>query len=484
MAAEVKHHELYGPLCAIVGPKYVADSDFANYAYSADLDLYSSKMPGIIVRPGTTEEVADIVKLANRTHTPIVPRAGGASLLGWKTGEAGRNIIVDVTRMDKVLDIDVGNMLLTVEAGTLCSKIETIVEEKTGGEITAHTVWMPAYSATIGGVVSGVTGGGLPSPEFVAQGLARDNIIGLKIVMPTGEVLQTGLGPGVNVCAKKTFSQWVPTGDFTPMFLGDGGSYGIKTEVTLKLHRVPKVNRSGSALFDSFEDAWNAEYALTRIEPLPYGNLWGVAPPMLKLQLGIEMKEHCLIYSVRGNTEEEVDLKEKAIREAFAKNGGKPGTAATDAMAKGLMESPVGIRELGATYAVGLLGATDQVFPLHGFMDLYRESRKFLDEWEPRCQELNIPGLDHFEPCGPNIMYYAVDKVYHGDNPESKEVAREITDQTAEWAWRAGGAVLYFGDMSAEIAGKFFSPAYYSFMKTLKTALDPNNIMNPGLWGI
>lgn len=86
MKMEKTHNQLYEPLAAIVGSKYVTDEDFALYAYSRDSGIFPASIPGIVVRPATTEEVSEIIKLANETRTPVIPRGGAATLYGVPRG--------------------------------------------------------------------------------------------------------------------------------------------------------------------------------------------------------------------------------------------------------------------------------------------------------------------------------------------------------------------------------------------------------------
>lgn len=86
---EVKHHVLYNELAAIAGSKYVSDDDFVLFAYSRDTGPYPGKIQGIVARPASIEEVVEIVKLANRTNTPVVPSGGRAGIYGVPPGSPG-----------------------------------------------------------------------------------------------------------------------------------------------------------------------------------------------------------------------------------------------------------------------------------------------------------------------------------------------------------------------------------------------------------
>ena len=111
MAVAKKRHELYRELGSIVGPKYVSDNKGVLLSYTRDMSLFPPAKPqGVVVRPGSTQEVVEIVRLANQTRTPLIPMGGKASISGVPKGQPGRGIIVDMRRMDKVIEIDEANM--------------------------------------------------------------------------------------------------------------------------------------------------------------------------------------------------------------------------------------------------------------------------------------------------------------------------------------------------------------------------------------
>ena len=100
MSISESYNYLYKSLVSIAEEKYVSNEDHIRYAYSGDASVYPRYMPGIVVRPGTVEQVSEIVKLANDNKTPIIPRGGGASLFGVPKGYPEKNIIVDLTRLN------------------------------------------------------------------------------------------------------------------------------------------------------------------------------------------------------------------------------------------------------------------------------------------------------------------------------------------------------------------------------------------------
>src|SRR4030042_4159021 len=106
MVVAKKHHELYKELCSIVGAKYVSDDLAVLLPYTKDMSSFPPARPqGAVVRPSCIEEVVDVVRLANQTRTPLIPMGGKASLSGVPPGQPGRGIMVDMRRMDKIIEI-------------------------------------------------------------------------------------------------------------------------------------------------------------------------------------------------------------------------------------------------------------------------------------------------------------------------------------------------------------------------------------------
>src|SRR4030042_1908013 len=100
MVVAKKHHELHEQLASIVGAKYVSDDKAVLLTYTRDVSLFPPAKPqGAIVRPGSVEEVVELVRLANQTRTPLIPMGGKASICGVPPGQPGRGIIVDMRRM-------------------------------------------------------------------------------------------------------------------------------------------------------------------------------------------------------------------------------------------------------------------------------------------------------------------------------------------------------------------------------------------------
>ncbi|MHA1688262.1 MAG: FAD-binding oxidoreductase, partial [Promethearchaeota archaeon] len=186
----------------------------------------------IIVRPETTEEVSEIVKIANKYKIHMVPRGGGADLVGGSVTDGG--ILIDLTRMNKIIHVDEVNFYCEVECGITWGSLLSELHEK--GVTTGIIGPGSGYSATIGGGLSNSTAG-FGSTKY---GLVPDICLGVEVVLPNpnGTIIRTGAA--ANKYAKP-FCRYGVAPDFTGLFMGDVGTLGIKTKAFLKLFPLPPL---------------------------------------------------------------------------------------------------------------------------------------------------------------------------------------------------------------------------------------------------
>ena len=210
-------------LHAVVGDRGVITDDYDKSPYLKDERGYYTGATPMVVRPASTEEVSEIVRICNETRTPIVPQGGNTSLCGGATPyEHGGEILLSLTRMNKVRDIDALNYAITVEAGVILADVQAASEEadryfplSLGGEGTAR----------IGGNLSTNAGG----TGVLRYGPARDMCLGLEAVLPDGRIWNglTGL--------RKDNTGY----DLKHLFIGAEGTLGIITAACLKLFPKP-----------------------------------------------------------------------------------------------------------------------------------------------------------------------------------------------------------------------------------------------------
>jgi glycolate oxidase len=286
---------LIGQLRAALGEDAVyADSvDMLAYEYDAGFERHT---PDIVVLPRTTEQVQAVVRLAGAAGTPIVARGAGTGLCSGAVPLQG-GIVVSMTRMNRILEVDYRNHRAVVEPGVV------------NVDLSAHTLPRGYYyapdpssqkSSTIGGNVGTNAGG----PHCLASGVTTNHVLGLEIVTFEGSVLRTGAAGGD-----------APGYDLTGLFVGSEGTLGIVTKVIVRLSPVAESVRTALASFTTIADASNAVSAVIA---------HGIVPAALEMMDRIICQAVEAAYHV-GLPEDagavllaEVDGPEDGLEEAFA----------------------------------------------------------------------------------------------------------------------------------------------------------------------
>jgi len=220
----------------IVGKERMSTKTADLYVYGFDASIHH-KNPDVVVRPMTAHEVSEIVKLANRTRTPVVPRGAGTAMCGHTVPLKG-GIMVDLTGMNRIKDVRVEDLYCVVEPGVIYDKLNAVLGKK--------GFWFPTTpgsgeACTIGGMVATNASG----MRAIKYGATRDYVLGLEVVLPTGEIIHTGTRTLKNSSGYQ----------IDRLMVGSEGTLGIITEITLRLAFKPKASAMTLAAFNSLEDA-------------------------------------------------------------------------------------------------------------------------------------------------------------------------------------------------------------------------------------
>lgn len=231
--------EVRNELKNLVGPGRASDAPEDLIAYSYDPHIVERK-PEIVLYPITTEEVSAIMKVAYRHAIPVVARGSGTNLAGETVPMAG-GIVLAMSKMDKILEIDPRNRIARLQPGVINYDFQQAVEKYGLMYPPDPSSWKVA---TMGGTVATNAGG----PKTLKYGVTRDYLLGLTVVLANGDVLKTGGTAIKNV-----------TGfDLTRLMCGSEGTLGVVTEIIVRLIPKPKASKTIRADFPKLEDSSDA----------------------------------------------------------------------------------------------------------------------------------------------------------------------------------------------------------------------------------
>ncbi len=239
----MKENELEG-LVDIVGSDWVISnkSQISNYLIDETEELLKpeASKESILVKPGTKEEISEILKYANERSIPVVPRGGGTGLCGAAVPTKD-SIILSLERLDEILDIDEDNMMITCQAGvTLSDLIERLDQH--------DRLFFPLHPGDEGAHVGGMVTENAGGVRAVKHGVMRDYIKGLEVVLPTGDIINLG---GKLLKNNAGFN-------LMHLLIGSEGTLGVVTKVVLRLYVEPDYGSTLLLSFDKRQDALNA----------------------------------------------------------------------------------------------------------------------------------------------------------------------------------------------------------------------------------
>ncbi len=240
-------------LKAIVGEQYVfADEEsLSKYAHDETENLHFP--PEVVVKPRTTEEISQIMKLCNAALIPVTPRGAGTGLAGAALADQG-GVLLSTERMNSILKIDERNHQVITEPGVIT---EVLMEEVKKVGLFYPPDPSSRGSCFIGGNISANSGG----PKAVKYGVVRDYVLNLEVVLPNGEVIWTG----ANVLKNSTGY------NLTHLLVGSEGTLGIVTKIVLRLIPLPKYDLLMLVPFRNLEQAGEAVSEIFRAGFVPSG---------------------------------------------------------------------------------------------------------------------------------------------------------------------------------------------------------------------
>ncbi|MBA2266475.1 MAG: FAD-binding protein [Chloroflexi bacterium] len=415
-------------------------------------------LPLAVALPSSTDEVAEIMRLATSHRVPVVPRGAGSGLSGGSAGVEGALTIV-LTRMNAILEIDHGNLVAVVQPGVINADLKTAVAQ----EGLFYAPDPASYEfCTIGGNI-GTNAGGLCCVKY---GVTRDAILSLEVVLVDGRVIRTG---GRNVKDVAGYS-------LTHLFVGSQGTLGIVTEATVRLRPAPPPKRTMLAFFPTLESAGRAVAAMTAA---------GLEPCTL------ELMDRTVIGAVDDWHALGLDRSAAAL---LLIESDRPGSAAGDELAAG----EAACTDWGATSVVratdpteadwlrqvrrlaframerfGVARMEDVGAPRSLLPELLSAIQRIAAAHEVRCGTFGHAGDGNLHPTF----------VWDRGDAEAEERVQAACEELYRAAIAMGGTVT--GEHGIGAARRDFLELQrgadaVAVMRSIKTALDPLNILNPG----
>jgi glycolate oxidase len=218
-------------IAQIVGPENVFDDRVECLSYSRDLSVHEG-IPDMVVFAHTTEQISAIMRLANQEKMPVTIQGSGTATTGASLPVEG-GILLDVHKMNNILEIEKDNFYARVEPGVICNQLNAALAKQ-------NLMFPPNPGseaiATIGGMMSTNSSG----HRAVKYGTARDYVKALKVVLADGTVIETGFKT-----PKSSFGY-----DLNRVFCSSEGTLGVITEITVKIQAVPEYNALALAIFN------------------------------------------------------------------------------------------------------------------------------------------------------------------------------------------------------------------------------------------
>ncbi|KPL52037.1 hydroxyacid dehydrogenase [Prosthecomicrobium hirschii] len=463
--------DLIARFAAIVGGRHALTAADDTRPYLIEWrDRYEGVSP-LVLRPGSTAEVAAILKLASETGTPIVPQGGNTGLVGGQVpDESGTEIVLSLGRLDRIRAIDPAASTMTAEAGVILDRIHDAADAV--DRLFPLTLGSQG-SCTIGGNLSSNAGG----TAVLAYGNARDMVLGLEVVLPTGEIVE-----GLRALRKDNAGY-----DLKQLFLGTEGTLGVITAAVLKLWAKPKAQEVAVAGVATPADALaalglaktRAGAQLTAFEIMPRRlvEFYLAHQPGSRDPLSTPAPWYLLVeVSVGTGLAEARALMEAVLEDGLAAGLIQDATIAQSvAQAKDFWRMRHGMSEVQKHEGGSI--KHDVSLPLSALPDFLARATEAVERLVPGCRP--VP----FGHLGDGNIHFNVSQPVGGDKAAFLAGWEAMNAVVHGIVTELGGSIAAehgVGRMKRAILAGVRSPVEMMLMRRLKATLDPAGILNPG----
>jgi glycolate oxidase len=475
---EAVKSRLIGQLEKIAGSGFVSTNSADLYIYSYDLTPAEPNWPDVVVLPQSLEEVQAILRLANKEKIPVIPYIAGGNVGGLTIPLKG-GIMLDLKRMNRIIEVSEADMYAVVEPGVTFGQIKAYLDKH-------HPTlkYTYAFSPPSTGVIANAIVQGLDNLSF-RYGAASHWVTGLEVALATGEVVKIG-----SCAASKTWQAIAPFPELDGLFLGWQGTTGVITKAAVSLW--PNLQHSNAVTFMAMDlegayeifqaiirtripdDLIGTSFALNKVGVAAYEHKkMSLYPATRRLP---DEPEFVITAEITGNTENELKAKVKAVGEVvrdkckgykFTGPDTMPSTTAAFPMqALGVLSSGGGLMWVG-TYG-----------PMSRWLETVKRGCELQDKYDiTRTCYTRMMNEGHF--AGLRWML-----PYDKEDPALVKRIQDLCAEQLDMVLETGYIPYKTPVWAVRKLEEMVSPDWLKLHRRVKEMLDPNNIMNPGRWGM
>lgn len=432
------------------------------YSYDATRERFE---PDAVLFPRHEQDVSAILKYCNEHRIVIVPRGAGSGFTGGALPASGGIVLAFEKHMNKILEIDMQNMVAVVQPGVVNMELQRAVEEV--GLFYPPDPASQEYS-TIGGNVS-ENAGGMRAAKY---GITKDYVMAIRAVLPNGDIIKAG---------KRTIKD-VAGYNIAGILIASEGTLAVTTEVTLKLLSKPKMTKTAMGIFPTVNAAMEAVYktmasgvtpvAMEFLDNLTIRAVEQVYSKGLPVEAGA-----ILVTDVDGNLEEDLDFQLDVIERVFRENGCSEFKIAKDKQES----SDLWFARRNASQSLSVYGSKkineDVTVPRSALPALLEKFYAIADKYS-----IKIPCFGH---TGDGNVHTNV--MVDGKDPEQVKIGYAAIEEVFQATIDLGGTLSGehgIGLAKAPYMHMAFTPEEMALFQSIKRAFDPNNILNPAKMGL
>ena len=433
------------------------------YCYDATKTRFE---PDAVVFPRDEDDISRILKYCNEHQIIIVPRGAGSGFTGGALPSEGGIILSLERHMNKLIEIDMQNMVAVVQPGLINMQLQKAAEEV--GLFYPPDPASEEYS-TLGGNVS-ENAGGMRAAKY---GITKDYVMALRAVLPSGEIIRAG---------KKTIKD-VAGYNIAGILTASEGTLAVITEITLKLIPKPRHKQTYMGIFPDVTSAMNAVFKslASGANPVAMEFLDDLVIKALREKLKVDLPEHAgavLVGDVDGNLEDEVKFQLETLERSFKENGATSFVRATDDVhAQELWyarrnASPsitiFGTKKLNEDISVPRSKLPEALTAIYAIGDKYG---------------LQVPCFGHAGDGNIHVNVMVKDKNDEKQMEDGHKAIEEIFQLVVDMGGTLSGE-HGIGTAKAPYMSIAFNDSEMELFRAIKKAFDPNNILNPFKMGL